>query len=285
MNAKKSYPLNNEEELLVLNPEDIINPDDKPLNAEQIEDLEGPADQNAGLELPDLIKVQKELSRSGLELDGDREPCSGGSFGPIFKLNAIETATGKKIPLIERTFTEVKDIERRFSLAEVSETPWRTDSEPRYEIINSNDHHEDKLVIDYLYNEAKALQALKDIPGIPKLYGAVYDDLNGSILEEYIDGEDLSLILLKSKEELKSYNLIKIVEKIKETYTKAAEAGFIHNNPTGATIMLDANQQPYLADWYLYSQGVISSEGPIKDKYLQGLSDLEALEKSLVNLI
>ncbi len=285
MSAKITYHLNNEEDLLVLNQEDKLNPDDKPLDARQIEDLEGPTDQNAGLELPGLFKVKKELSRSGLELEGDREPCSGGSFGPIFKLNTVETATGNKIPLIERTFTEVKDIERRFSLAEVSETPWHTDSEPRYEIIHANDHHEDKLVIDYLYNEAKALQALRGIPGIPKLYGAVYDDLSGSIIEEYIDGEDLSLVLLKTKEELKNYYLIKIVEKLKETYTKAAEAGFIHNNPTGATIMLDAEQQPYLADWYLYSQGMITSDGPIREKYLQGLNDLENLEKSLVNLI
>ncbi len=274
----KIYHPNDHEDLLV------FNPDDEPLKPEQIEDLEGPLNKEAKLVLPDLIKVKDELLQHDLELRGEREICSSGVFGPLFKLRAFDPKTGQEIYLLERTFTDVQDLERRFSLAAVSNTPWRTDSEPRYEIINPLDHHQDKLIIDYLYNEAKALEDLQGVKGVPKFYGAVYDDLRGSILEEFITGSDLSEILMAGKEQIKkNWPLADIFEQIKKTYTQAAEMGFIHNNPAGGTIMIGADKQAYLADWYLYSQGLINNEGPIKEKYLQGLKDLEDLEKNFLD--
>lgn len=276
MRTKKSYPLNNQEELLT------INSGDEPLSPEQVEDLEGPANEAEKLKLPDIYKVRDVLVNEGYELIGDREPCSGGAFGPIYKLKVKDIKTGQEMFVLERTFTEIKDIERRFCLVGVSEQPWKNDSEPRYEILNHKNHEKDKLVIDYLYNEAKALKDLQGIKGIPHIFGAAYDDLNGSILTEFIDGPDLSMILLESKEIIESWNVPEILEKLKKVYTQAAERGYINNGPVGATVMVDSTGQPYLADWYLFSQGLIDSEGPIKDKYLQGLREIEELEQSLI---
>ncbi len=277
MRTKKSYPLNNQEELLTINSED------EPLSPEQVDDLEGPANEAEKLKLPDIYKVRDVLMREGYELISDREPCSGGAFGPIYKLKVKEIKTGQEMFVMERTFTEIKDIERRFCLVGVTEQPWKNDSEPRYEILNNQNHEKDKLVIDYLYNEAKALKDLQGIKGIPRLFGAAYDDLNGSILTEYIDGPDLSMILLEDKKVIESKNVPEILEKLKKVYTQAAERGYINNSPIGATVMIGPDGQPYLADWYLFSQGVINEEGPIKDKYLQGLREIEELEKNILN--
>lgn len=277
MPTKKIYPLNPEEELL------IINPDDEPLSPEQVESLEGPVNKDEQLELPDIFKTSDTLNQQGFELVGDREPCSGGIFGPIFKLKVKNKETGKEGYILERTFTEVDDIERRFCLLETDSLSNIPDSEPRYEIVNNTDHHQDKLVIDYLYNEAQALKELQGIEGIPQFHGAVYDDLKGSILMEFIDGPDLSMILMQKKEERPDFNISEILEKLKKIYTQAAERGFINNSPVGGTVMLDRSGNPYLSDWYLYSRGNIEAEGPIRDKYLQGLRDIENLEKSLLD--
>jgi len=276
MSAKKKYPLNEEEELL------IIHPEDKPLSPEQFEELEKPIDEDEQLELPDIFKTKDLLLSQGLELISEREPCSGGIFGPIFKLKVKNIKTGECFFVLERTFTEVKDIERRFCLVETSSLPGRPDSEPRYEVVNNIDHHQDKLVIDYLYNEERALRDLQGLTGIPKFYGAVYDDLRGSILMEFIDGPDLSMVLMEEPEKINKFKVIEILEKLKQIYTKAAELGFINNIPVGGTVMLDQKNNPYLADWYLYSQGKIGFEGPIRNKYLQGLQDIENLQKSFV---
>jgi len=44
--------------------------------------------------------------------------------------------------------------------------------------------------------------------------------------------------------------------------------------------MVDKNNQPYMVDWYLYSRGNIKEEGPIRERYLQGLQELESLGKN-----
>ncbi len=279
MCAKKSYNLGGQKELLT------IYESDQALSLEQVEDLEGPVNPDKKLELPDLSKVREVLRESGWELIGDRESCSGGAFGPIFKLKVREMTSGKELFLMERTFTEMQDIERRFGLVEIESVPSshnNLDSEPRYELINQSDHHQDKLIIDYLYNEARALKELQAVKGVPKFYGAVYDDLNGSILTEFIDGPDLSMIVLRGKQAIIEWNVPELLEKVKKIYTAAAEAGFIHHNPVGATIMIGPDREPYLADWYLYAQGRIDAESPIRDKYLQGLRDIEEFEKMLL---
>lgn len=274
---KKSYPLNGQEELLVLNE------DDESINAEQLDDLEGPENPLEKLQLPDIDKVRDTLRRNGYDLISDREPCSGGSFGPLFKLKARSRENGQEHIVIERTYSEVKDIERRFALIDIGEVPQEMDSEPRYEIINHADHNDDKLVVDYLFNEAKAMADLQGIKGIPKFFGAAYDGLNGSLLMEYIDGQDLSEVLMTDRGGTEIMELLEILEKVKKVYTEAALRGYIHHNPVGSTIMVDKNKQPYLTDWYLYCEGVVSEAGPMKSYYLQGMKEIETLEKNFLS--
>ncbi len=273
MSLQKNRRLNDQEALECLRPKDVM----EPLSAGQVEDIEGPAD-NDPLVITEFLKVKDVAKENGIEIIDDREMLSGGSFGPIFKLKAREIASGQEMLITERTFTEVKDIEKRFYSVEI-DTPWKKDSEPRYEITNKKDSHKDRLIIDYLYNEMRALESLQGIQGIPKFYGAVYDDLNGSILEEHIDGTDLNMLLLQKEASVS--DIMEILEKLKKVYIQAAEAGFIHNDPSSCTVMVDKEKQPYITDWYLYSQGNIEGEGLIRDKYLRGLQELESLEKNL----
>jgi serine/threonine protein kinase len=250
----------------------------------EIDDIEGPVDDDP-LVLTDFLKLIDVAKENKLEVLGERELLSSGAFGPIYTFEAKELNKGKKIKIVERCFSEVKDIERRFALIKIN-TPWQKDSEPRYEIQNSKNEKRNRLIIDYLYNEEQALKTLQGIKGIPKFYGAVYDELNGSILEEYVDGPDLSMLLLKDKKDRQEWDVMEILDKVKQVYMQAAKFGYIHNNPSQATIMLDKkSQQPYLADWYLYSRGNIEADGPIKDKYVQGLKEIEKLKKSLLTSV
>jgi len=276
MTFKRIHSLNRRENIKVLRPEDV----EEPLDDDEVKDIEGDPD-NDPLVMTEIEKVKDVAKENGLEIVGDREMLSGGSFGPMFKLKARELESGQDMLITERTFTEKKDIEKRFYSVEV-DVPSKKDSEPRYEILNKEDSHKNRLIIDYLYNEAQALKELQGIRGIPEFYGAVHDGLNGSILEEYIEGDDLTMILLQREAAVSE--VIEILEKLKKVYTQAAERGFIHNDPSRCTVMVDKEQQPYIADWYLYSRGNIEEEGPIRDKYLQGLQELETLEQSFSSL-
>jgi len=277
MGYRKTHQLDGQEELLILHEGDEV------INAEQLEDLEGPENPNEKIELPDLSIVRDVLRKNGYELIGDREHCSGGSFGPLFKLRVRSLENGQELNLIERTYSEVKDIERRFAIVNIGEAPQRMDSEPRYEVINHADHKDDKLVIDYLFNEAKAMSSLQGIKGIPKFYGAAYDGLNGSLLMEYVDGQDFSEELMTAHDRDEIVELVEILEKVKVVYKEAAERGYIHHSPIESTIMIDKNKQPYLTDWYLYCEGIIGNEGPMNSFYLQGIKEIEAFEKSLLS--
>ncbi|MDP3836616.1 MAG: hypothetical protein Q8Q67_00715 [bacterium] len=277
MARKKNIQLDGQEELILLHVNDIG------ISAEQLKALEGPENQEGKLELPDLNKVRDVLRRNGFDLLSEREACSGGSFGPLFKLRVKSRENGQEFDVIERTYSEVKEIERRFALVNMGEVPQKMDSEPRYELINHADHKDDKLVVDYLYNEAKAMAALQGTKGIPKFYGAAYDGLNGSLLMEYVEGPDFSEEVMTARESIDITELLEILEKVKVVYREAAEKGYIHHNPAGGTIMIDKNKQPFLTDWYLYCEGIISEEGPMKSFYLEGLKEIEALEKSLLS--
>ena len=277
----KSEILNEgEEKIEMLNPKDR----GRVLNKLEIDDIEGPADEDP-LVVTDFLKLIDVAKKNKLEVLGEREVLSSGAFGPIYTFEAKDIDNDKKIKIVERCFSEIKDIERRFALVKIN-TPWQKDSEPRYEIRNNKNEKRNRLVIDYLYNEEQALKNLQGIKGVPKFYGAVYDELNGSILEEYVDGPDLNMLLLKDKKDRQEWDLMELLDKVKQTYMKAAKFGYIHNNPSQATIMLDKkSQQPYLADWYLYSRGNIEADGLIKDKYIQGLKDIEELKESLLTSI
>jgi len=225
MSTQKLYHLNNQEDLKCLQSHDK-----EPLSSEQIADVEGPPD-NDPLIITELLKVKDVVRQNNLEIIDDREMLSGGSFGPLFKLKARDLTSNQEIFIVERTFTERKDIERRFCSIEV-DTSWRKDSEPRYEIRNNQDNHKDRLIIDYLYNEAQALKELQKIKGIPKFYGAVYDDLNGSILEEYIDGSDLSMLF--SRKDVSEVSIIEILEKVKKFILKLRKPALFIMIPVGA---------------------------------------------------
>lgn len=277
MRKKENYELPPQEEIVPLDKED------EPLSSEQVADLEGSLDEEEPLELPDFSVVQKELRENGLEATGDREPCSGGVFGPIFKIRVRDMESGEEKYVIERTFTEVEEMERRFSLIGESSDASLVDSEPRYKIVDRSDQKQNKLVIDYLYNEEKALKALASVPGVPRFYGAAYDDLKGSILEEYVDGYDLSVVLAQDKPE-NVKEIEEILEKVKAVYMEAARLGYIHNDPVESTIMVDQKGMPRLADWYLYSHGSIDSDPEIKMQYLKGLESIAALQKRLTKV-
>ncbi len=275
MSEKEIFNINGQEDLILLNEED------ERLSSEQIYDLEGPIDNEEPLEIPDFLEIIKELRNNDLEVIGEREPWSGGVFGPIFRIKTRSISTGKEQYVIERTFTEVKDIERRFSLVNSKENIYLNDSEPRYKIVNHLDQGKDKLVIDYLYNEERALLDLQKIEGVPKFYGAVYDDLLGSTLEEFIDGYDLSEVLLQ--ETIGDVNnIISILEKVKIIYIKAAELGYIHGDPVGSTIMVDRKNNPYLTDWYLYAHGSFTSNNDLNKKYIKGLEQINELQKRVM---
>ncbi|MDD2681139.1 MAG: serine/threonine-protein kinase [Patescibacteria group bacterium] len=276
----KSEILSDEEEIRVLN----LNDKTKALNELEVEDIEGPSNEDP-LVVTDFLKLIDVAKENKLDILSAREILSGGVFGPIYTFEAKELISGKKIKIVERCFSEIKDVERRFASVNVS-MPWRKDSEPRYEIRNNKNENKNRLIIDYLYNEEQALKNLQGIKGIPAFYGAVYDELNGSILEEYIDGPDLSMLLLRDKKDRQEWDVMEIFEKLKQIYIQAAEVGYIHNDPSHSTVMLDKkSQQPYLADWYLCSRGNIEADGPIKDKYVQGLKEIEDLKKDLLEVI
>lgn len=253
-----------------------LNPEDQPLSPEQLEDIEGPMDEKDPFEAPDFSVIKDRLAESGLEAVGEREIWSGGSFGPLFRIK-VKDNKGWEGYVIERAFTEVKDIERRFAVIDKKEED-EADSEPRYEVKGGK---EEKLVIDYLYNEEKALKALQHIKGIPKFYGAAYDNLLGSTLEEFINGYDLSLALAEENPKDKE-QLIAALDKVKEIYKAAAEAGYVHTDPLGSTIMVDEQKQPYLVDWYLYERGAIDKDEDIKEKYLEGLAKIEEAQRRLI---
>jgi len=267
----KTFEPNNHEDLIVLNPED------EPLTSERLNAIK--PDQEQGEDNVDIGTIKAELSKNNLELIGDREKISGGIFGPLFRLTVRDLKTGAEKYILERTFAKTKGISRRFSCSELNDPKDETDFEPRYR----SKTNPKQIIIDYLYNEREALTELNGIKGIPQLYGAVDSRSCGSILTEYINGHDLNSLLMA---EDKNFTLItQILEQVKETYIQAAKRGYIHNQPIGSTIMVDAKtNQAYLADWYLYCHGTIEGgdNNPLARKYQAGLAEIENLEKAII---
>lgn len=229
---------------------------------------------NKKQELPGIVSlksVKGKLDGQGYQLAGERKPLSRGFFGAIYLL---ETEQGKKV--VEKTFT---DGNRRFQIVEAQKHGSPQEIRSRLGIVGG-EGKKDQAVIDWVYNEEMALKDLKDIPGIPKSFGAVYEGAKGSILEEHIEGYDLTFVLKNTKDRKKINELF---DKVIETYTKAAEQGYVYNQPWGSTIMVsEKDSQPYLMDWYNYSMGDVRSDGPVKNKFEQGLSEIGAWRKSVL---
>jgi len=233
-------------------------------------------------------EIKQTLEEEGCEMIGNRESLSSGAMGPICRIKIRDNNSGKERYVVEKTFvnggdsTKKKFSGQRFTVWESVPKGHRNEIKSRLGIVNKETGEVDVVVIDWLYNEEKALKELGDIPGIPKSYGAVYDGLKGSILEEYIDGYDSALIIdnVNSREEI-----FEIFKKIKETYIKAAERGYIYNGPDGSTVMVDKeNNQPYLIDWYNHSEGEMESDGPVRKKYEDGLKEIMEWQESSIKM-
>jgi len=246
-------------------------------------------------ERKDFIPTPKEISEKGavsnnaiadkldeldLEFTGSRDILSSGALGPIYRVEA-KTQNGESVCMIEKVFGRQ---EKRFVKLEMDSLESASVSiRPRLGIVdkNSDSGKLEGVVIDWLFNEEKALKDLEGIPGIPKSYGAVYEGKRGSILEQFIDGYDI-IDIAENSESTDEIN--QVFDRYVETYTKAAEKGYIYNNPYGATAMVDKKtKQPYLMDWYQHGAGSFDSEGPAREKYLRGLQDIKNFRQETLN--
>lgn len=217
--------------------------------------------------------IARTLEQKGLTFEGKREILSGGFFGPIHLLEA-KTPEGESIKVVEKVFSATRKAPGKryavyrtdFPMFQKNDTKVRS----RLEVVGSEGETE-AYIVDWLFNEEDALRQLDGIDGIPKTYGAVYEGTEGSILEEFIDGYDLSFCDEEGGPDL----INDAFDRVEKTYKEAAERGYVLRTPQGATIMVDrATNQPYLIDWYNHVKGSVESEGPVRQAYLEGLEQL-----------
>ncbi len=224
--------------------------------------------------------IAEKLSELDLTFDGSRDVLSSGALGPIYRVEA-KTQEGETVPMIEKVFGRQ---EKRFVKLEAdSFEAASVNTRPRLGIVdkNSDSGKLEGVVIDWLFNEEQALKDLEGIPGIPKSYGAVYEGKRGSILEQFIEGYDMMDITENAESE---DEINQIFDRYVDTYTEAADRGYIYNNPYGATAMVDKKtKQPYLMDWYQHGTGSTDSDGPVREKYFQGLRDIKNFRQEVIN--
>ena len=218
-------------------------------------------------------KVKKCLISQGMNPIGDRSVLSGCLWGPLFK---ITTDNGEKV--VEVTFKRGGrggETGKRYVVQDPSHH--RFSAESRLSLLSPKTGAVE--VIDWVYNKEMALRALQGIPGIPRLYDAVYEGSKGSILEEYIDGFDLSDILnhITTPSEVKD-----IFSKIRQTFKAAAKKGFLYNNLAGSTIMVrEKDRQPYLMDWHNHIK--LDPNSPeLKTQVDLQLQELDSLEGAYI---
>ncbi|MFC1599016.1 hypothetical protein ACFL2U_03365 [Patescibacteria group bacterium] len=223
--------------------------------------------------------LQNVLAEQNLELVSDRQTLSGGFCGPIYLLEVQDKKTQEKFQVVEKTFSGIKG--ERYIIEDAEEAGAEKEVRSRLGLVDKESGEIKQVIVDWLYNEDRALKDLAGIPGIPKSYGPVYEGIKGSILEQFVDGFDLYFIddNVNSEQEIAA-----VFAKIKETYTQAAKKGYIYNNPVGATIMVEKDTaQPYFIDWYNHSMGSIDSDGPVKEKFEAGLMAIDEREKWMID--
>lgn len=247
---------------------------------------------NPPLETPEAIEnigavsneaIAQTLAEQDLVFEGKREQISAGIFGPIYLVEAKDK-DGNVVRILEKAFSTNRKAEgKRYTKYIAGISPYtgkQIETRPRLGVVAENSPELSHIVVDWLYNEEQALRDLDGIPGIPKSYGAAYEGLEGSILEQFVDGYDLNFCAanVMNEDEINS-----LVDKIEKTYKAAARKGYVFSEPNGGTIMVDrASKIPYLIDWYNHSKGSIESEGPIQDLYLEGLKKIAVLRQSLL---
>lgn len=226
--------------------------------------------------------IAQTLAEQDLVFEGKREQISAGIFGPIYVVEA-EDKDGNIVRILEKAFSTDRKAEgKRFTIYGTEALPWtgkKIETRSRLGVVGE-DGNVSKIVVDWLYNEEQALHDLEGIPGIPKSYGAAYEGLEGSILEQFVDGFDLNFCSSNVGNEDEVNDL---VDKIERTYKAAAERGYVFGVPNGGTIMVDkATKTPYLIDWYNHSKGSVEQAGMIRDLYLDGLEKIAILRQSLL---
>jgi hypothetical protein len=269
MNRKKTFNLGDKTL-------EVLRRGDKPIDIEALDELNGPLNTEEGLQITSFDKVKEVLDTQGYEVIGEREQISNGSFGPLYKIK-FKDSSGEEKYLMERCFVRTQAWEKRVEVEGLFRES-EPDSQPRFNFFES-DKFKNKFIVDYLYNEEIALKRLQGIEGVPAFYGSVDENyLYGSTLQEFVDGYDFASLDKKELDKL-GFSLPEIIERLKRTYKQAAKNGFILNDPAGSTIMISKEGGPYIADWYLYSQGHIHNEGPLKELYLKGLKELDDMGK------
>jgi len=213
-----------------------------------------------------IESVKNTLDKEGYDLVGERGMLSGSVLGPLYKLQVRSRETGEEGFFTEKVFSKNGT---RF----VQEGVLDDEGGIKY------------ITVDYLFNKQKAVKALRGLPGIPEAF-AVYDGEKGSSLEAYVAGCEVSSILSENSDrrgdfqyEITSEQEInEIYKNIEYTYVEAAKKGFIltiwPNSLSG--IMVETNTlQPYFNDLHLYVEGDIEHEGPVLDKFNEGLESIE----------
>lgn len=217
--------------------------------------------------------LKDSLQKKGYKVLGERKILSSGFNGPLYLL------TTDKGLLVEKTFiyggeqsvgetTLGRRMIRRHT-SSITDYPVRT----HHSIVDFEKRGGGDVVVDWVFNEEIALQELQGIPGIPKLIAIVNDGLKGSVVEEYIDGYELSELPLNAQtaDEVK-----KIIERIISTYREAGKRNYIYNNPTESTILINrSTKQPYLLDWYNHSHSEQIESPQVLQKGVESLKKLE----------
>jgi len=222
--------------------------------------------------------IHQKLKDKEIELLS-REPLSGGIMGPIYLLNCKDQFTNETIKLVEKAYTNCGQKEKRF-MKQDDESPYNQ-YRKRFEIIDGPTGKKES-VFDWGFNERKALEVMQGIKGIPKFYGAIDKAGQSSILMEYIDGQDLSML---ENDNLSEEEINKIFDNIKETFTMAAKKGIIHLNMNSATIMLDNNSNPFITDWHLHTNGDLNTDTEARNSYEKGLRDIESRRKDTLEIL
>lgn len=221
--------------------------------------------------------VGKALGEAGCLVSSGRKNLSRGFSGPLFR---IETSAG---PVVEKTFivgSRHPSDKPEIGLRIRPNFPVFNKKEPirSYPEVLDKKTGEKTDIIDWVYNEEVALT---ELAGIPQYVSFVREGLKGSVLEKFIDGNELFFAVedgsIKTAQEIRD-----IFKKLRATYSAAALHGYLYNNIKGSTILVDRKtHQPYLMDWYNHGACDMTKE-PDHERYEHGLGEIDEYERQLI---
>jgi hypothetical protein len=231
----------------------------------------------------DFEKTKKFLNEKGLEVLSGRERLSQGISGIFFRLKVRDIMNNQEKYIVEKIGTAGDLISSRFKIMDLPQKGEEPGSFFRFKILDKKNNKE-HFVNDTTYSQTKALKDLQGLSGVPEYYGSVFDGAKGSILEEFVDGEDMQMFFYdESKSSINER--IEILEKFKKVYEDAAKKGYVYvySDPLSATNMLSKDtKDPYLTDWYLYDYGDITQDHELERKFKYGLDKInERMQEEL----